>query len=488
MHVTAARYAMTLLTEQLPQYDRELSQSIFVAQPPPVVFRAIHEVRLSEMPLAIFMNKLRYAFAKPDGATFEDATFMEANQCGGWVPLGEVPDREVAAGLVGKFWEKDSAIDRITPEEFAADPPSDRAKLAVDYLLEPVEGGTRLSLNTRVLAPREQAAGRKFKLYFSFIRLGIPLVVGSGLRAIKDHAEHEPSLASPEVPIYVTENNRSNVMATYEERLRQWRTPFEAFFVTTRYGKTHVVASGDPASPPVVLLHPMGGGAFMWPAAFIAALTSKHRVYALDTIGDVGKSQLNDIDRYPRTGRDYSTWLEDVCDALVIASADVVAGSMGGWIAMNHAICAPHRMRRLVLLGPMGLPSWRATLGVLGPMFSNVVRPSEAKLERIIDRALGDGDRANEYRPWMRLIATCRPRLGSPFHISARKLRRIKIPTLVVLGDKDGLIGSATAAAARARENIAHCEIEILPQAGHVMMIDEPEIVGAKTARFLELE
>jgi hypothetical protein len=178
---------MTLLAEKLPQYDHVLAQSVFVAQPPSKVFRAIHEVRLSEMPLAMFMNKVRYAFSKPPA--FADMTFMKANERGGWVPLGEVPDREVAAGLVGKFWKGDSAIDRVTPEQFVAESPPDRVKIAIDYLLRPAGSGTRLTMITRIRDPRDKAAARKFHLYFALIRLGIPLVVGSGLRAIKRRAE-----------------------------------------------------------------------------------------------------------------------------------------------------------------------------------------------------------------------------------------------------------------------------------------------------------
>jgi pimeloyl-ACP methyl ester carboxylesterase len=290
-----------------------------------------------------------------------------------------------------------------------------------------------------------------------------------------------------QVPIFGTEENRAKLMAIYDEALRHWPVPLETFFVTTRYGKTHVIASGDPSSPPLVMNHQAAVGGFVW-SSIIAPLSEKRRVYVLDTIGDFGKSELADPDRYPKKGRDYSAWLDDVYEQLAITQADVVAGSMGGWIAMNHAIHAPDRVRRLVLLGPMGLPPWRATLAVLIPFVWYVMRPTEAKFDRIIFRSLGEGERANrEFRPWMRLMGKGKARVGQPFRIPGRKLRTIKAPTLVILGGKDGLVGSAAAATKRAR-NIPSCEIEILPQAGHIMNVDEPEFVGQRIVNFLEAE
>ena len=100
-------------------------------------------------------------------------------------------------------------------------------------------------------------------------------------------------------------------MAIYDEALRQWPVPFETFFLATRYGETHVIASGDPASPPLVMTHPAAVGGFVW-SSIIASLSERRRVYALDTIGDVGRSELADPDRYPKKGRDYSAWLDDV--------------------------------------------------------------------------------------------------------------------------------------------------------------------------------
>jgi pimeloyl-ACP methyl ester carboxylesterase len=290
-----------------------------------------------------------------------------------------------------------------------------------------------------------------------------------------------------QVPIFGTEENRAELMAIYDEALRHWPVPFETFFVTTRYGKTHVIASGDPSSPPLVMTHPAAVGAFVW-SSIIAPLSEKRRVYALDTIGDFGRSELADPDRSPKKGRDYSAWLDDVYEQLAITQADVVAGSMGGWIAMNHAIHAPDRVRRLVLLGPMGLPPWRATLAVLIPFVWYMMRQTEAKFDRIIFRSLGEGERANrEFRPWMRLMGKGKARVGQPFRIPGRKLRTIKAPTLVILGGKDGLVGSAAAAAKRAR-NIPSREIKILPQAGHIMSVDEPEFVAQRIVNFFEAE
>jgi len=229
--------------------------------------------------------------------------------------------------------------------------------------------------------------------------------------------------------------------------------PFDAFFVNTRYGKTHVIVSGARRSPPLVLTHPAGCGSFVW-SSIIAALSEAHRTYALDTIGELGRSRLDDHDRYPKTGRDYSAWLDDVSAELGIGSSDVVAGSMGGWIALNRAIIAPERVRRLVLLGPMGLPTWRATLGVLGPILSLVLHPTDAKLETMTRRCLGDGERVNrELAPWTQVALRCHARTGQPLHIPAAKLSLINSPTLLFLGEKDGLIGSATAAAKAGAEH-----------------------------------
>jgi len=50
---------------------------------------------------------------------------------------------------------------------------------------------------------------------------------------------------SRQLPVFVTEENRAKLIALYDEGLRRWPVPFETFFTDTRYGRTHVIASGD---------------------------------------------------------------------------------------------------------------------------------------------------------------------------------------------------------------------------------------------------
>ena len=151
--------------------------------------------------------------------------------------------------------------------------------------------------------------------------------------------------------------------------------PPQLMTVRTRFGDTHVTAHGPQDAPAVVLIPAMGVTSTMWEPN-LPALSRAYRTLSVDTIGDLGLSVLTSPAVYPRNGKAYSEWLVDLFNELSIRQADLVGASLGGWIAMNHAIYAPERVRRLVLLGPMGLPSWWTTLKVLSHLWRVFLLPS----------------------------------------------------------------------------------------------------------------
>lgn len=207
------------------------------------------------------------------------------------------------------------------------------------------------------------------------------------------------------IPIYGNEETKSILFSFYEKALSTWSVPYEELMIQTRYGDTHVIASGPQqasttsaaaATTPVVLLHAAGTNATMW-SPNVAALSSTYRLYALDTIGDLGKSVLKDTDYHPKTSQDYGRWLTDVFDGLEIKHPFVIGSSMGGWITHSAAIFASERIKKIVLLDPAaGIPT-RTTwprmflMAAIFPFKSNYRRIAHKILGNIIEEGEGEG-------------------------------------------------------------------------------------------------
>ncbi len=79
------------------------------------------------------------------------------------------------------------------------------------------------------------------------------------------------------------------MMAWYDAALERLSVPYQSFSVPTRLGETHLVAVGAQDAPPLVLVQGLGGNAMLWEPQ-LAALARAFRVYALDVVGQTGKS------------------------------------------------------------------------------------------------------------------------------------------------------------------------------------------------------
>ena len=294
---------------------------------------------------------------------------------------------------------------------------------------------------------------------------------------------HEPHTDG----VFRSASDRAAMIAMYDAKLAQWPVPFEELDVKTSYGNTHIVASGRLDAPPVLLLHMAACSSFIW-APVIEAFAASHRVFAVDMIGDVNKSVLESPTHYPKTGDALAAWLCEVADALGLEQSDVIAGSYGGWLGMHYAIHAPQRVRRLVLVVPMGLPTWIQTARVLVRLSTITLGLSAAKMERVLSYLLGDDPSSRRLAgDWFAEVFArkCRMRVPSPKPVSNSQLEAIRAPTLIVLGGRDPLIGNAERAARRARAHIPDVEVEIVPNGTHAVHAEEPTRVAANIVEFL---
>lgn len=113
----------------------------------------------------------------------------------------------------------------------------------------------------------------------------------------------------------------------------------------------HDVGSGAP----VLLIHGSGPGVSAWAnwRLVIPALAKARRVIAPDMVG------FGYTDRPAGIEYGMDTWVQqalDLLDALGLEQVDLVGNSFGGALAMALAIRAPQRVRRLVLMGSVGVP------------------------------------------------------------------------------------------------------------------------------------
>lgn len=118
-------------------------------------------------------------------------------------------------------------------------------------------------------------------------------------------------------------------------------------------GRVRVLSAGDPASPPVLLIH--GGGTdnatISWYRLF-EPLSKTHRVLAADLPGFGATRGIEPLGG-PEAQADF---LARLLDRLGVQQQAVVCGvSMGGDVALNLALHHPEAVRALVLIAPGGL-------------------------------------------------------------------------------------------------------------------------------------
>ncbi|MGV8873084.1 MAG: alpha/beta fold hydrolase [Rhodococcus sp. (in: high G+C Gram-positive bacteria)] len=168
--------------------------------------------------------------------------------------------------------------------------------------------------------------------------------------------------------------------SAYDRVLAKWPLPIDTIDVESDYGTTRVNACGPVDGPPTVLLPGGGATSTVW-FANVAALARGHRVFAIDPMGDPGRSVVG---RKPiRTVDDLMSWLDHVLDTLEVMRTSVVGHGYGATVALAYALHRPERVGTLVLLDP---PSCFAGMrpAYLLRAVPQLVRPTRERFRSLI--------------------------------------------------------------------------------------------------------
>lgn len=289
---------------------------------------------------------------------------------------------------------------------------------------------------------------------------------------------------------FKTPEGKAAFLAAYETAMNLWPVPYEALDIPTRFGMTHVVTCGPKDAPPLVLLHGASMTSAMW-SPNIADFSKHYRLYAIDVIGQPGRS-IPDPDEPIRDVADYMVWLHETLDGLNLECISLVGMSYGGWLALKFAMTAPVRVRKLVLLSP-GASFQPLTRQFMPRVMLMTLFPTR----RITDSLMGwmgikdtPGDPFSQYLLDLFYLGMKHFRVPPetvrvfPGELSDEELQALQVPVLLLIGDRE-VIYDPVKAMDRARTLIPDFEGGLVSGSNHNMCGSHYQIVDTRVLDFL---
>ncbi len=250
----------------------------------------------------------------------------------------------------------------------------------------------------------------------------------------------------------------------------------------------HFLDSNPGGTPVVVLLHGLGANATSWSLQLDRLSQAGMRPLAIDLPG-FGESSFEGKGwKFKSITKILASFIAEQTEQPVY----LVGLSMGGIIAQQMVIDYPEMVSKLVLvstfsyLRPENLSQWAYFLARLLVVHfiglktqAKIVAkrifpaPDQEALRQMAEEQISSAD-PRAYRAALRNLALFN---------SSKKLKFIKIPTLVVSGDRD-----TTVTPARQKflaDHLPNSKHVIISQAGHALTIDQYEKFNAVLLEFL---
>jgi pimeloyl-ACP methyl ester carboxylesterase len=232
--------------------------------------------------------------------------------------------------------------------------------------------------------------------------------------------------------------------------------------------------------PVIVLLHPATGSALIWGYQQPAFAKAGYRVIAYSRRGHHNSAPVPADNPGTAVGD-----LHNLIEFLGVGKFHVVGSAAGCSVAIDYALSHPERLLSMTLASGTG--------GVRDPDYlktSEALRPKGFNEMPADFRELGPSYRAANpegVKAWRELEhhAVTGNRLGQrpANEVTWSKLRQLLVPTLLIAGDAD--LWQPPALMRLFRRNIPNSELVIVPEAGHSVYGERPDVFNSAVLDFI---
>ena len=241
--------------------------------------------------------------------------------------------------------------------------------------------------------------------------------------------------------------------------------------------------------PVVVLGHSFLCSGEMWDAQ-VPVLAKHHRVINIDLRGHGRSSRLSKAcDVYDLVGD-----VVAVLDSLGIQNAVWAGLSIGGMVAMRAGLTAPERVRALVLLDTHAGPETAIKKAKYRLMNAGAkvfgIRPFLPAVAPLMFGATTLREKPGLVSEWKKKFAELHtPSIGIILEALVcrdsvvERLPEIGVPTLVVVGAEDRSL--PVDCSREISEGIPHSTLLVVPEAGHLSSLEQPEAITEAMTGFL---
>lgn len=259
--------------------------------------------------------------------------------------------------------------------------------------------------------------------------------------------------------------------------------------------ESNVVVWGDPRSEPAVLLvHGSGPGSTAFGSWSWLVPALRERGYAVIAPDLVGFGWTQRVDGFAYGLRAWSDQLVAVLDALELRQVPVIGNSLGGAIALQLAIDAPHRVSRLAVMGSVGIAhaitpalelvwGYEPSIEAMGTMTRAM--PADASI--VTDAMVQARYDASVTPGWQTSFRAMFPHplqaTLDAMSLDPQALRRIAVPTLLLHGREDPVI--PVEGSLELVRLIPQADLRVYAGVGHWPAAERPDTYAAELSAFI---